>query len=199
MEEKFYSDQVSVAMLWLSSKFNNITFSFSLVEDAPTTHVEDLLVTFIHRPVKSEPICYNDNVFNHPPQLDGLIDLSPTQSSIEPNQNNKEKHLQDIIAKLSQRNHTAKKTIQLHKLPSVPTKFRLNEREQKKSSNQILRKSLSSPPKTDRPKPQSIKDGKPTKKPAPQLFKSVLKMNEDAIRECDTRIPSIQTNNQVCI
>jgi hypothetical protein len=39
--------------------------------ETPTTEVEDLLVTFIHRPIKSEPIIYDFN----PPQLDGQTDF----------------------------------------------------------------------------------------------------------------------------
>jgi hypothetical protein len=38
--------------------------------ETSTTEVEDLIVTFIHRPIKSEPIVYDFN----PPQLDGHAD-----------------------------------------------------------------------------------------------------------------------------
>jgi hypothetical protein len=37
----------------------------------PTTEVEDLLVTFVHHPVKNEPISYDSNL----PQLDGQTDF----------------------------------------------------------------------------------------------------------------------------
>jgi hypothetical protein len=47
-----------------------------------TTQVEDLLVTFVHRPLKSEPISYDDDdVFHNPPQLDGQIDVISTKEN----------------------------------------------------------------------------------------------------------------------
>ncbi|CAF3337928.1 unnamed protein product, partial [Rotaria sp. Silwood1] len=70
---------------------------YSTVEDSSTTHAEDLLVTFIHRPLKTEPISFDNNIFHYPPQLDGQIDFSSTKSSTESNQTTSDKNLDDII------------------------------------------------------------------------------------------------------
>jgi hypothetical protein len=46
-----------------------------LIVEPPKTQVEDLLVTFVHYPVKTEPMINDNNDFNLP-QLDGQTDFS---------------------------------------------------------------------------------------------------------------------------
>ncbi|CAF0777980.1 unnamed protein product [Rotaria sordida] len=163
---------------------------YSIVENAPTTHTEDLLVTFIHRPLKTEPISYDNNIFQYPPQLDGQIDFSSTKSSTGSNRTINNKNLDDIIAKVKAKTSQPSRAIEIHRVPLSTNKCRSHDDIKNKFLNQTIKtKSLPIPPKTNRIKEQ-------TKKIKPRLLSTVLKNNEDAIRPLETRIPSIQTNNQ---
>ncbi|CAF3359507.1 unnamed protein product [Rotaria sp. Silwood1] len=163
---------------------------YSTVEDSSTTHAEDLLVTFIHRPLKTEPISFDNNIFHYPPQLDGQIDFSSTKSSTESNQTTSGKNLDDIIAKVKAKTRIPNCAIQIHKVPPPINKCRSYEDVKKKPiSPTIKTKSLQLVPKSNRTKEQ-------TKTIIPPLLTMVLKNNEDTIRPLETRISSIQTNIQ---
>ncbi|CAF4823501.1 unnamed protein product [Rotaria sp. Silwood1] len=163
---------------------------YSTVEDPSTTHAEDLLVTFIHRPLKTEPISFDNNIFHYPPQLDGQIDFSSTKSSTESNQTTSGKNLDDIIAKVKAKTRIPNCAIQIHKVPPPINKCRSYEDVKKKPiSPTIKTKSLQLVPKSNRTKEQ-------TKTIIPPLLTMVLKNNEDTIRPLETRISSIQTNIQ---
>ncbi|CAF2813041.1 unnamed protein product [Rotaria sp. Silwood2] len=159
------------------------------VEDASTTHAEDLLVTFIHRPLKTEPISYDNNMFQYPPQLDGQIDFSSTKSSTGSNQTTNSKNLDDIIAKVKAKTRAPNCAIQIHKVPPSTNRCCSNDDIKKKSITQPTRtKSLSNFSKPNRIKEQT--------KIIPPLLSTLLKNNEDAIRPLETRRTSIQTNVQ---
>jgi len=172
---------------------------FFLAEDVSTTSIEDLLVTFIHRPLKTEPLSYDDNIFDNPPQLDGHVDSLSTESSSKSNQNDAQKRLEAAIAKISAKHPKPNKTIQLHQIPIQKSKFRLNDDLKKKPNNRTPKKSFSISSKLDRIKEQTIKESKQIKKIKPRLLNSLLKTNEDVIRPLHTPIPKTPTNNQVDI
>jgi hypothetical protein len=178
---KFFYLQITILMIY---------FSFLVAEETPTDSTEDILVTYIHQPIKTEPISDNDDddVFDNPPQLDGQIDFISSKSD----PNNK-KSLTDTIAKIVANKPIPNKTIQLHQIPAKPTIFRLNDDIKKKPTNQPPKRSAS---KIDRPKEKSKKEFKPTKKVKPRLLSSLLKTNEDTIRPLQISIP---TNTQVDI
>jgi hypothetical protein len=162
---------------------------FLIVEETPTNPTEDIFVTFIHQPIKTEPISDgDDDVFDNPPQLDGQID--PVSAKSDPNN---KKSLDDTIAKILAKKSTPNKTIQLHQIPTQPTKFRLNDDIKRKATNRTPKRSAS---KIDRPKEKIRKELKPTKKIKTRLLSSLLKTKEDVIRPLQTSIP---TNIQVDI
>ncbi len=167
------------------------------VSDTPPTQVEDLLVTFIHRPPKSEPISYDDDVFLNPPQLDGHIDIDSTNSPTSSNRNDTEKNLDDVIAKVRAKTQPQNKVIELKKLPPTQNKLFLNDDKKRRSVNQPARKSFSSPAKPERIKEPIVKETQQFKKHKPYLLSSLKKNNEDFIRPFDSRLISNQTNLQV--
>jgi len=123
------------------------------------------------------------------------MDLETTKSSSQSDKSDEQKRLDEAIAKIRAKNLTQPKTIQLHKLPSEPTKFRLNDGIKKKLTNPTPKKSSSVPSIIDRRKKQS----KQKKKPKTALLLDLMKINEDAIRPLNTPIPTTPTNNQVNI
>ncbi|CAF5199921.1 unnamed protein product, partial [Rotaria magnacalcarata] len=71
-----------------------------------------------------------------------------------------------------------------------PNQNRSNDEVKKKTTNATPKKPISTNPKVDRTKEPSIRQSKSTKKMPPRLLNNLLKVNEDAIREADTRKPS---------
>ncbi|UJR28413.1 hypothetical protein I4U23_009653 [Adineta vaga] len=159
-----------------------------------SSQVDDLLVTFIHRPVKSEPMNYDDEVFDRPPQLDGHVDLPSTESSSQLNRNNDEKKLNEIIAKFTEKKCAQKRTIQIFQIPSTKPKLCSSNDSNKKSLIRTSKTSITSPKKSDQPKPPTNRDGKLSKKPMSRIFNTVMKNNVDAIRESDTRKSTTSIN-----
>ena len=140
---------------------------------------EDLLVTYSHKPIKTEPISYDDDdVFDNPPQLDGHFDDLPPKSD-----SHTEKHLAATIARITANQSTPNRAIEIHQIPPKPSKFRLNDGIKKKVTNQTPKSSSS---KVDRPK----KDWKSKKEIQPRLLSSVLKKNGEIIRPLQTPILS---------
>ncbi|CAF3679882.1 unnamed protein product [Rotaria socialis] len=163
----------------------------SIAEDVPSTSTEDLLITFIHRPIKNEPIPYDDNnIFEHSPQLDGQIDFATPKMPTEPDQHKNEKDLKSIIDKIKAKTAMPSRVIQIHRIPSSPNQNRSNDEVKKKTTNATQKKPISTNPKVDRTKEPSIRQSKSTKKMTPRLLNNLLKVNEDVIREADTRKPS---------
>ncbi|CAM4773068.1 unnamed protein product [Rotaria magnacalcarata] len=163
----------------------------SIAEDVPSTSTEDLLITFIHRPIKNEPIPYGDNnIFEHSPQLDGQIDLATPKMPPEPDGHTNEKDLKSVIDKIKAKTAMPSRVIQIHRIPSSPNQNRSNDEVKKKTTNATPKKPISTNPKVDRTKEPSIRQSKSTKKMPPRLLNNLLKVNEDAIREADTRKPS---------
>jgi len=114
-----------------------------------------------------------------------------SSSSSQSNQNNKDKKFYETIAKVLANNPKQNKTIQIHQIPSVKTKFRLNDEIKKRPTNQTPKKSSSIPLKIDRIKEQS----KQIKKITPPLLQNLMKTNEEVIRPLHTPIPTTPTNN----
>ncbi|CAF1037009.1 unnamed protein product [Adineta ricciae] len=158
---------------------------------ASSSQVEDLLVTYIHRPVKAEPMSYDEGIFDKPPQLDGHVDLPLITPSNPSNNNDTDRRLSEIIAKVAERACAQKKTIQIHQIPPKPCRIRRIDESRKKSSNPTPKKPRRSPQKPDRSKTQLHRDGKISKKPISRLLNTVMKSNGDAIRERDTRLPTV--------
>jgi hypothetical protein len=155
-----------------------------VVDETPMSPAEDLLITYSYQLVKNEAASdTDDDVFDNPPQLDGHFDDLPPKS--DPNT---EKRLAATIAKVTANKSTPNKTIQIH-IPPKPSKFRLNDDNKKKSTNESPKPSTS---KVNQPK----KDSKVKKKIQPRLLSSVIKTSGDVIRPLVTPIP---TNTQVCI
>ncbi|CAF3645267.1 unnamed protein product [Adineta steineri] len=191
------------------------------------TSTEDLVVTFSHRPMKSEPVPYEDYddvfclntstedlvvTFSHRPMKsepvpyedydDVFCNIPQLDGHVdrlpsEGNRKNPDKRLDEVITKIYERTPEPRKAIQIYALPTAASKFHLKNDNQKKSINRAQRKSFSSPVKIDRSKGQLSRDGKQSKKPVPQLLNAVMKSNVDAIRESDTRLSSNQTKTPI--
>jgi hypothetical protein len=140
--------------------------------------------------LKTEPIDYEDDVFDNPPQLDGHMDYLSAKSPTRSDPNETEKRLDKTIAKILAKTSTPNKTIQIHRIPAEKNQFRLKDDRQTK---QTPKKSSA---KIDRPKQPRMKQPKPAKKLRPRLLSYLLKTNEDIIRPLLTPVP---TNNQVNI
>lgn len=162
-------------------------FVLFVVENTPNNPAEDILVTYFHLPVKVEPISDDDddNVFDNPPQLDGQIDLEPSENT----KSNNQKHLDEVVARIRAKASTPHKTIPLHDINVPKTKFCLTDDMKKKSTLPTRRRSSST-------KIELFKEVKVPKKPPTRLLSSVLKTNEDAIRPLQAKILS---NTQVVI
>jgi hypothetical protein len=161
--------------------------------------VEELVVTYSHRPVKSEPINHTDSAATYPPQLDGQIDLSPTLLRKQKRVNDKEEHLNNIIAKVNANRCPLNKVIQINRIPTSVNKYHSHGERKSKAASLSAKKVQLSTSKVDQKKELGGKDTKTTKKNESRLLQSVLKHNEDAIRPLYTQIPFIQTNIQVGI
>lgn len=144
---------------------------------------DDLVVTYVHRPSKSEPIPYEENIFDCLPQFDGQVDYLSTKQSTG---KNNDKRLDDVVAKIQARKLQPSKTIQIHDIPSKSNRFRLTDNNKYKP---VIPSPKKPPAKIDRPKETNLKTPKPIKKAPPRLLSSLLKSNEDAIRPLFTPIP----------
>jgi hypothetical protein len=89
---------------------------FVLLE-IPTTQVEDLLITYVHLPVKSEPVTYDDINL---PQLDGQTDFASGDKQKKRNKN------------------LINKTIDINNISQRPDTSSTNTNNKKKSSNQSI-------------------------------------------------------------
>ena len=162
-----------------------------LAEYVSNTDADDLLVTFIHRPPKTEPKSYDHDSIEYLPQMDGQVDDLSTKTKNEQEQ----KDLDSVIAKVKANTSVPNRTIQLNKIPTLTNKFRLNDDMKKNSMNKCAKKSFSIPTIIKRKSEQS----KQIKKLKSRLLSSVLKNNQDAIRPLNTRISSRDTTIQVII
>lgn len=138
--------------------------------EIPTTQVEDLVVTFIHRPVKDEPMIYDDTDLI-PAQLDGQTDFLSDNNPVQTKQMNEDKKLDKIIAKIKSNISKPNKAIEINPVPQRSDTSQINDINQQKSSNQLqkdVRKSSK-------------------KKIIPPLLTPLLKTNEEVIRPLDER------------
>lgn len=115
-------------------------------------------------------------------------------SSGQSNSTNSPKNLDETVAKIRARNPKPNKTIQIHQIPSIKTKFRLTDNKIKKPTTPILKKPPSMSAKIER----IIQPTRKLKNNKPLLF-NLLKTNEDAIRPLYTSVPTTPTNIQVHI
>lgn len=166
------------------------------MENTPTTHAEDLLITFSRREIKTEPISY-DNVSQDLPQLDGQMDISSNEACTQPCRNKPGSDLNSVIAKVKANTCIPNRVITLHKIPIFKTKISLNDDIRKRPSNPTPKRLLSSTRKTDQVKERSIKQPKQSKQIKSRLLSTLLKNNEDIIRPLETPLPSIPKNTQV--
>lgn len=153
-------------------KKSSICF-FCLVEDISSSPIEDLLVTYIHVPVKTEPISDDDDL---PPQLDGQIDIVPSKSK----QTDEQKRFEQTVARIRAKTPIPNRTIRLHNIDIPPATFRLNDQKNNKEIPQRRRSST----KIERPKETKV-----SKKVSTPLFNSLLKTNEDVIRPFQASVP----------
>ncbi|CAF1486647.1 unnamed protein product [Adineta steineri] len=78
---------------------NTHTDSMNLSTEISSSQVEDLFITYINRPVKNEPMVYDNNDFLFP-QLDGLTDFSCDTIIDQTERNSKSQNLNKIITKI---------------------------------------------------------------------------------------------------
>ena len=138
--------------------------------------MEDLLVTFIHRPVKDEPLTY-DNTDLIPPQLDGQTDSLSSNNRELTSRIDETKNLDNVIAKIKLNTSKANKIIEINNVPQRIDISQINHNNIKKTSNQ-------SPKKVNKTSPKKI---------IPPLLSPLLKTNEEVIRPLDkqNRLSSI--------
>jgi hypothetical protein len=103
----------------------------------PTTEVEDLLITFVQRPVKVEPIIYDDTYLN-PPQLDGQTDFPFADNRKQKKRKNKNEKSIKI------------EPSEFHIIPQQLNTFQINSNNKKKSRNRSRRKMYRSRRKINR-------------------------------------------------
>lgn len=137
-------------------------------------------------PVKTEPISDDeDHMFDHPPQLDGQIDIVSSKGK----QTDEQKRFEQTVARIRAKTPVPNRTIRLNNIDIPQATFRLNDNTKKTPiATTPRRKSLS---KIERPK-----ETKRSKKILTPLFTSVLKTNEDIIRPLQVPFPR---NLQVAI
>ena len=159
--------------------------------DTATTQVEDLLVTFVHRPLKMEPINRDGRIFHNPSQLDGQVDIFPDQPSTSAMRRIDERFLYKTIAKVNANRSVPLRTTKLIHGPLPPTdRPSSNHRAKKPRTDQTPKRSRSIPTHRDSTKEKTIQHLKPKKKPTPMLLPSVLKRNQSTIRPLLSNVSS---------
>jgi hypothetical protein len=148
-----------------------------------TSQVDDIQVTYAHRPIKPEPAVPNHRTFADLPQLDGQIDLFPSKSPQRPKSVNNDERLNEVLARIKAKPVHHKKTIELFKLPPLVSRYSSNTTKKKKADSTMSKNSSSTKSyRLDQAPEVKVKEQKPMKKPKPALQSKLLKENECAIR-----------------
>ncbi|CAF4058749.1 unnamed protein product [Rotaria sp. Silwood2] len=145
-----------------------------------TSQAEDVLITFIDRSIKSEPMIYDNNNDFSCSQLDGQTDfLSDNNHQVE-KQKNEKKNLDQIIAKIKSNISKSTQTIELNNASQKFDTYQTNHNKKKKTSNQSHQQNNKSS----------------TNKFTSQLSLSLLESNEKVIYPFAKR-NRILSNNQI--
>ncbi|CAF0761377.1 unnamed protein product [Rotaria sordida] len=151
-----------------------------LSKELPASQAEDVLVTFIQRSIKSEPMIYDDNDFNRL-QLDGQTDLLSDNNHKQVQHKNEKKNLEEIIAKITLNASKSTQTIPLNNISQQYDKCQTNYNKKKKISNQLRQ--------------QNNNNEQSKKKFKSQLSLPLLQTNEKIIHPFDKQ-NCILSNNQ---
>ncbi|CAF0990298.1 unnamed protein product [Rotaria sp. Silwood1] len=152
--------------------------SMDLSTALPISQAEDLLITFIHRSIKSEPMIYDDNDFNRS-QLDGQTDFLFDKNNI-PEKRKEKQNLDQIISKIKSKISRSTQTVELNGASEQFNTYHTNHNKKMKISNQSYHQN----------------NNKQSKKMfTSQLSLPLLKTNESAIHPFDKR-NRILSNNQ---
>ena len=157
----------------------------------PTTQVEDLLVTFVHRPLKAEPIDSAGHIFHNSAQLDGQVDVFSEKSSTSTVRWHEERHLSKTIAKVNANRSDPPRSTKLLHGPLPPNdRSSLTHNVKKPRTDQTPKQSRSIPIHRDGNREKTIQSPKPKTKPKPTLLPSVLKKNQTTIRPLLSNVSS---------
>ena len=148
-----------------------------------SSHVEDLIVTFEHRPVhvKVEPRRPEPSSVENMFQLDGQVDMASGPVDNRKKNVENETRLTEAIARVKAKTHVPQGPVRLHAAPSRMNTVRREPIRKSKPIAQPLAKP-STPVKRSPEKERGAKPKKTTKKIQPPLYQALMKKNEDAIR-----------------
>lgn len=170
-----------------------IVASLCFYRDMSTSQVDDIHVTYVHRPIKPEPTIANHRVCTDLPQLDGQIDLLPNNPPRRSKPMNTEEHLNEVLARIKAKRPQLHRTIELFKLPPPVNRYPSNTTKKKKTDSTLPKNSSSTTShRSDQAPEVRGKEAKFAKKAKPALQSKLLKENQCAIRAVCGPAPSKQ-------
>ena len=158
-----------------------IVASLCFYRDISNSQVDDIHVTYVHRPIKPEPAINHHRTFTDLPQLDGQIDLLPSNPPRRSTPMNTEEHLNEVLARIKAKRPPLHKTIELFKLPPPVSRYSSSTTKKKRNDSTLAKNSSSTTSHRFDHAPK-VKEPKSAKKVKTALQSKLLKENQCAIR-----------------
>ncbi|CAF3222391.1 unnamed protein product [Rotaria socialis] len=124
--------------------------SMDLSTEMPASQVEDILITFINRSIKNEPMVDDSNDF-HCAQLDGQTDFQFDTHHKKQKHKNEHKTTNQVITTVKSQSSKSTQTIELANISQSFNTCQTNNNKKKKSSNQSQQKDDKQSKKFNRP------------------------------------------------